>query len=266
MEISDLLIHKTINEVCDMFFHADKSNERLFVQRMYSKGIGRYLKRLDRMEFKNYGNVLDAGCGYGQWAIALSMMNEKVIACDTDKNRLEFLENVIRMLDIKNIKLELNGVDQRRYPKHHFDAIFCYSVLYKTKWRIALDNFYYSLKPGGLFYVCSNGLGWYFYNYDNQHNPASDFDPRRHALGSIQKTLDYFSGVREQNPNFYDLILPSKRIDEILKSKFSILYIGSEGGSNINSSLFGELPQPFFIGEYRGVEAVYEILARKNLI
>lgn len=260
------MVREAVKEVCCEFFSNDKSNEALFIQRMYSDGLDRYMKRLERIKFQNCKSVLDAGCGYGQWALALSLMNEQVIACDVDANRLKFLEKLIDKLCIRNIKLDLNGVDQKKYSKSYFDAIFCYSVLYKTEWRKSLDNILHSLKPSGHIYICSNGLGWYLYNYERQHNAAHDYNPRQYAIGSIQKTLDSHLGIKNSSRNKFDYIISSKKIVERLERECSIIYRGIEGGANLNHHITKSGPQPFFIGEFRGVEAVYEIIARRESI
>jgi methylase of polypeptide subunit release factors len=107
MEIPSLVIREAVKEISQQLFTASNSNEALFFARMYSEGLGRYFKRLERIKFQNLKSVLDAGCGYGQWAIALSMMNQRVLACDIDQDRLLFLEKLINLLGIKNIKLDL---------------------------------------------------------------------------------------------------------------------------------------------------------------
>jgi SAM-dependent methyltransferase len=264
MEISEPIIREAVKEACNELFTASDSNEALFIDRMYSQGLGRYSKRLESIKFQNRRHVLDAGCGYGQWALALSMMNEQVLACDIDDNRLAFLENLTHLLDIKNIKIDKNALDNRIYPPNHFDAIFCYSVLYKTEWTKSLNNIAHSLSPGGLVYICSNGLGWYLYNYHHQHNAARDYNPRQHAIGSIQKSIGYCSMPNKDNHKSYDMIIPSDKIVEHLGCKFQILYKGREGGADLNQCVAGERTQSFFIGEFEGVEAVYEIVARKN--
>jgi len=265
MKISDSIIREVVKEVVDKFFTRKKSNESQFVERVYSNGLSHYVNRLEKIGFKSCRHVFDAGCGYGQWALALSTLNKEVLACDIDDNRLEFLQQLIELLGIKNIKLELNGVDRKRYPPSYFDAIFCYSVIYKTEWSRSLDNMIHSLEPGGHVYICSNGLGWYIYNIESPHKAAPDFNPRQHAIGSIEKTLNSYSGASEDAQLDYDYIIPSHRIVECLKSNCSILYAGIEGGANIKQSKTEKQAQSFFIGEFRGVEAVYEIVARKDV-
>ena len=53
-------------------------NDSLFVERIFHGGIEKYLRRLNAIELKNFDNVLDAGCGFGQWSIALSQTNGTV--------------------------------------------------------------------------------------------------------------------------------------------------------------------------------------------
>ena len=46
-------------------------NDKLFIQRVFSKGLDSYINRLEAIGFTKKSKVLDAGCGYGQWSIAL---------------------------------------------------------------------------------------------------------------------------------------------------------------------------------------------------
>lgn len=263
MDISELIIREAVREASNNFFTNSNSNEALFIQRIYTDGLGRYLKRLESIRFQDRQNVLDAGCGYGQWALALSLINKQVVACDISSTRLAFLEKLISLLNIQNIKLELNGIDLRPYPRNCFDAIFCYSVIYRTEWVRSLKNILNSLSPGGIVYICSNGPGWYLYNYLYQHNAASDFDPRQHAIGSIKKSIGTFSTKDKKEYEAYDWIISSDKIVKQLERKCMILYKGCEGGAHLSESLPREESQSFFIGEFKGVEAVYEIVAKR---
>ncbi|MDP2193596.1 MAG: hypothetical protein Q8K36_03625, partial [Alphaproteobacteria bacterium] len=62
--------------------------EETFFQRVYSKGIAPYVERLQQYKFEKYERILDAGCGYGQWSLALSQLNKEVYACDADHKRV----------------------------------------------------------------------------------------------------------------------------------------------------------------------------------
>ena len=43
-----------------------------------------FRQRVDMVGFKDADHVLDAGCGYGQWSVALAEANRRVSACDRD--------------------------------------------------------------------------------------------------------------------------------------------------------------------------------------
>jgi hypothetical protein len=137
--------------------------------------------------------------------------------------------------------------------------------LNKTDWKKSLDNIVHSLKPGGCVYICANGLGWYIYNYESNHNAVPDYSPRQYAIGSIQKTISSHFNKRDDLYSKYDYIISSDEVVEALFKKCTIIYKGSEGGAILNTCCDGNLPESFFIGEFRGVEAVYEIISKKSL-
>lgn len=66
-------------------------NDRLFLQRIYADGLDKYTDRLQAIGFAEHEHVLDAGCGYGQWSLALAGMNQAVSACDISPLRVNFL-------------------------------------------------------------------------------------------------------------------------------------------------------------------------------
>ena len=49
---------------------------------------------------------LDAGCGFGQWSLALASLNERVNACDVSQLRVDFLSDMVRQLDVTNVVIK----------------------------------------------------------------------------------------------------------------------------------------------------------------
>ena len=53
-----------------------------FFNRVYGSDNSDYLVRIKMIGFEKMNKVLDYGCGYGQWSIALSSNNNQVFSVD----------------------------------------------------------------------------------------------------------------------------------------------------------------------------------------
>jgi 2-polyprenyl-3-methyl-5-hydroxy-6-metoxy-1,4-benzoquinol methylase len=92
-------LKKTINiKLIREIYEENKSdfnvNDEYFFKNCYSKSIEKYIERLKQIDFSERGTVLDFGCGYGQWAFALSQLNLKVIAYDYDQKRIKICNKI----------------------------------------------------------------------------------------------------------------------------------------------------------------------------
>lgn len=123
-----------------------------------SRGQNYYLARLDRIGFRG-GRALDAGCGAGNWAIALARRFQSVEAIDTDPVRLGILTGMSDRLG--NIGTTLASVLEVPFPDNAFDNVFCNGVVFLTDTRRALSELARVLKPGGQLYVSYTGPGWW---------------------------------------------------------------------------------------------------------
>jgi SAM-dependent methyltransferase len=133
--------------------------EKEFIQTEYGFGLSYYLSRLDQLTFSG-DRVLDAGCGVGQWSVALSRRFERVEAVDCNTERLAVLENVASQLRIQNVGVREASIEHLPYSPTTFDAVFCYGVIMFTQVERVLREFYRVMRPGGRVYVCLNADGW----------------------------------------------------------------------------------------------------------
>jgi SAM-dependent methyltransferase len=233
-------------------------NDEMFLQRIYGEGLNKYTERLRAIGFAGHEHVLDAGCGFGQWSLALAGMNQKVSACDISPLRVDFLGNLARELAVPNLDFRVSGIDELPYADDSFDAIFCYGVVFLTPWRKSLMELTRVLKLGGTLYVNANGLGWYMFLWQEEHNKADDYDPKAIAARTFTDTLRYDrENVFEPGMNL--IIEPSVLEGELQKLGFSAINSSGEGCIHIDPST--PTPNPFFKGDYKGQIGVYEILA-----
>jgi SAM-dependent methyltransferase len=232
------------------------NNDKNFLQRIYNDGLSKYIDRLKSIGFIEFDSILDAGCGFGQWSLALAQLNKSIISIDVSSERVDFINKLIKYYKIKNIQAMVQSIEDPSFREGMFDAIFCYSVIYNCSYTRVVKQFYRMLRPGGELYICSNSIGWYIYNIVANPNACKDFSPSNSAVGAINSSFEMLAGG-SRDPN-YDYIMPSSGLCRLLvKCGFEILYVGGEG-------TYGDSGNSFFLSEYMGLEAVYEVLARKH--
>jgi SAM-dependent methyltransferase len=243
--------------------HANRigHNDRLFLKRIYGEGLVKYQDRLRAIGFSEHDQVLDAGCGYGQWSLALAEMNAQVSSCDISALRIDFLSDLAKNLRVANLDFQVSGIDALPYPDACFDAVFCYGVIFLTPWRQSLAELARVLKPGGTLYINANGLGWYMYLWQEEHNKADDYDPKAIAARTFADTLRYDrEGFYEPGMN---LIIEPKSIEaELQRLGFLSVECASEGTLHLNKAVAA--PKPFFKGEYYRQVGIFEMCGTKR--
>jgi ubiquinone/menaquinone biosynthesis C-methylase UbiE len=155
-----------------------------FLRNEFGPGMGYYRRRLERLQFAGEC-VLDAGCGAGQWSLALAERFDEVHALDRSEDRLRVLRTLTKQLDVNHIHIRSGSVDNLPYEANKFDAVFCYGVIMFTDVAAVLREFHRVLKPGGRMYLCLNAEGW------SRHlaEEASKNDPKLRKVG-FQTLLD----------------------------------------------------------------------------
>ena len=239
-----------------------KGNDAAFLERVYSKGIDVYVDRVKQYGFCGLSTVLDAGCGFGQWALALSAVNLQVSACDASKNRLEVLIGLAADLGVDNLSVQQASLDTLPYDSASFDGVFCYGVLFLTHWRESLRELARLVCPGGKLYVNANGIGWYKNLWYNLPNPAADYDPQLVAARAFMNTWKYQNG--QSSDDGVDIIIEPEQLKaELKKLGFDHIAQASEG-LLYASHLEGATHRAFFKGEYLGDLGVYEMIGIKH--
>lgn len=236
----------------------NSENDRLFLQRIFEKGLDPYIKRLKQYGFYDKQKVLDAGCGFGQWSLALAKLNEEVYSCDADTKRISFLEKMVNENKIDNVQLTQGFIDNLAYHDAYFDAVFCYGVLFLTSWKKSLSELVRVLKPGGKLYINANGLGWYKKLWYSDHNKADDYLPQKVAAEAWLNTYKYKNSEPVDFPTQI-IIEPSELLAECNNSGLTDLQWDGEGLlGNPNNK------ETFFQKEYFSDIGVYEIIGIKK--
>ncbi|MCQ9205006.1 MAG: class I SAM-dependent methyltransferase [Omnitrophica bacterium] len=254
MMLSDEFLRKTAK-----FISSTRSRD--FFLRMYQKPEEIYIKRIRNINFVDKSCVLDAGCGFGQWSIALASLNKLVYAIETDMTRLEVARKVANQIGVKNIKFMRVDIENIPMQGASVDAIFCYSTIYYTDLKKTLNEFYRVLKPNGKLYFNTNGLGWYIYNIIERPYSAIDFDPQQIASEAVKIFLDDFEGKcagSERQP-----VITSRHIIRKILSETGFDEVIVEGEGKIVAIADRDLSLSFFEENYYGQEGVFEVLCKK---
>lgn len=232
---------------------------REVLHRMYSCDMKRYQNRVMALNFTNKKSVLDAGCGFGQWSIALSTLNEKIYAVDINRERIEVAKEIVEGMGINNISFRHCSIDSLPFQSNSFDAVFCYSAILFTDYKVTLREFYRTLKPGGALYFATNGLGWYIYNIITNHNPSKNTNRRIYGFKTILETI-WYSITKEYTPKVSLVMSPRKTMKYLSKIGYRNISVAGEGCIRLNSNI---KPVPFYPARYLNLPNVFEVVAFK---
>jgi SAM-dependent methyltransferase len=248
--------------------HASKDllgpNDEAFLSRVFSGGLRRYISRLNALGMSGIHDVLDAGCGFGQWSLALAALNQNVHACDFDGRRIKVLEDIARLVGLHNVCARVGSVESLPYGDGSMDAVFCYSVLMMSDWKRALEEFFRVLRPGGVLYIGGNDIGWYLRLYEIAPNATDDYDPQMVAIDALRGTLEYERSGKA--PAGGSVVIPSAQLLSVLAK------IGFEDCASAEDGYL-DLPgrrnplrqdSQMLPGSYRGLPACYEVIAYKR--
>lgn len=115
---------------------------------------------------KNYGTVLDCGCGDGATIYALKkqgfLENKKVYALDLSESRIR----LVKKIDAKIKAFVDNSETMATIKSNSIDFLICEQVIEHVDQAKLLNNIYRVVKRGGIIYlstVFKKWYGWYFY-------------------------------------------------------------------------------------------------------
>ena len=140
---------------------AELYNDKGYADFITKWPLSYYQKRVQQLGLIGLDSVLDVGCGYGQWVVALASFNKKIIGIDQNSNRISIAASLIQKLWVNNAEVKIGSAVPLDFPDASFDAVFCYGVFMFLDRRTALAEFHRVLRPGGKLYVCTNGRGWW---------------------------------------------------------------------------------------------------------
>jgi len=235
-------------------------NSRRFLRRVYNGGLERYVRRIKSLGIEGMERVLDAGAGFGQWSLAWAGVTRWVYAAEIEAVRLQTARQIAHENDVHNILYILCSIENLPFPADSLDAVFCYSVIYSTNYQRTIAEFHRVLRPEGLLYFSTNGLGWYLYNIIKNHNPAADFNPRQYGFRTLLNSFRFLCGVRP-GPGQSLAMSPGGTRRLLEKTGFGEINVAGDGqiGLGRQGQRLG-----FYPGRFMGLPNVFEILAKKG--
>lgn len=201
----------------------DKEKKDNFYFNQYNRGVVYYQKRVEQLGVEGI-SALDAGCGVGQWAFALSNKFQEVVGIELASTAYNYLTEITERLRQTSPRFCQGNIELLPFDDQSFDFVFCYGVIMFTSIKASLSEMFRILKPGGQAYICLNGDGWYEYACDVRFKDDSELklahcQPLWHAwyarvgeanafLSSLQsrKVRRYIHAKTFGNKEAYELI------------------------------------------------------------
>lgn len=247
---------KTLLENIDLNQFKLTQNDREFAKRVFTTPMEKYSAILDRIGFNGPGRILDAGCGFGQWAATMGLLGADVWGIDKSTSRIEFINEMVRQNPSLPIKAIEGGIDELPYENNFFNKIFCYGAIFISNPQKVLLDFQRVLTPGGTAYITFNSLGFYAYLWEIEPNKTLDYDPREVTVRALANARTYFSNGAKDS---IDLCIDPDQMKSMAKEAgLEVMYCGGDGTYNADST-----PRHFFQPSYKGLDCVMEILLRK---
>jgi SAM-dependent methyltransferase len=234
-------------------------NDRAFLRRVLLTPQSVYQDRVAAVGLSGLARVLDAGCGFGQWSASLARLNRTVDAVDVSGARVSVARGLCGALGIANAAFHEASIESLPFNDETFDGIFSYSVVYLTDWRKSLAEFARCLKPDGLLYVNTNGLGWYLLNFVEDRQSVEGYSSKVMARDALANTIRYYSENKREEGHC--IVMPSDIVvSHLSRIGLQIVAKGPDGDIALNE---GNRPKSFFEADAFGVESVWEVVCRK---
>jgi len=227
-----------------------------FLRAVYQDGLGKYQRRLASVGLAGLDTVLDAGCGFGQWSLALSSTCRQVSGFDLCPDRVAICQALSHSLGIGNTAFAPADLTSLPVPDLSFDGAICYSVIYFTEYRRVLTELHRVLRPGARLYLSTNAIGHYLYQIVENRNALSDYSPRLYGIRTILNSV--FGKRRDFSLRAGAQVMSRPGTCAVLRDiGFDIVASGPEG-------TLGADPAPFLRTHYLGQPCSFDIIALKR--
>jgi len=141
------------------------NTDKSYFNQYHKWGIPYFQQRIKQLGVSGQ-KALDAGCGVGQWALALTDVFDEVDGIDAGDIAYGILQNISERIPDYAIEFKKGKVESLPYQDCSYDFVLCYGVIMFTNTEQSLKEIYRVLKPGGTAYINLNADGWYQYCCD----------------------------------------------------------------------------------------------------
>lgn len=138
--------------------------ESSYARTEFSRGAAYHRRRIEMLGVSGV-RALDAGCGVGNWSLALAQSFGEVHALELSETRLSIVREISKRI-VPNIRPVVGNVEKLDFPDGHFDAVFCIGVIFLVNVEQALAEFRRVLKPDGKLYLTYNTAEWWRFLMD----------------------------------------------------------------------------------------------------
>ncbi len=126
----------------------------------------RFEKNGYQLNFSEYNNAIDIGCGSGRFTLALKKLGcQNVTGVDYGDQGLKIAKQTMQELNISNVTFKKTNVLELPFENESFDFIYCNGVLHHTEnMELATKEMIRIAKKGALiwFYLYGDGgIFWY---------------------------------------------------------------------------------------------------------
>lgn len=166
-------------------------------------------------ELRNYGKILDVGCGIGSFEQNLTSLN--IIGLDISE---EMLEEARKRSDKTFIQ---GNAEELQFKDSTFDAVFTVTTLeFLDDYRKAIKEIARVIKPKGkLLVMMLNPQSEYF--MENIQRPGDYFQKIKHT--NTEEIRDYVSRFYDIRKEEYFLGMQEQRVFETNDEKLASLYV-----------------------------------------
>lgn len=228
-----------------------------YYEHILQYGMDTFRTRIEMAGFHNLGRVLDAGCGYGQWSVALAERNSDVVAFDRDSGMVEISRAFANHFGRTNLDVSQHDLNvPLPYSDASFDAVWCWGVIMFVNRDLALREFHRVLKPGGrLMLGAVNSYGRWLLKLLQALKPSR---PDKAVAQMAIKAL-----LHGKSPDAFPSLISTGYASRLLAQYgFDVDIAAIDGHIDIsgNARRISLFPPRFL-----GIEGNIEVLARKRL-
>lgn len=225
----------------------------------FGPGIPYYEQRLADLGIRVDGRVLDAGCGYGHWSVALARSARQVVALDLNDKFLPVAREVLAHFGKGRAGAVKGRVEEAPMPDSSMDAVVCSEVFLYTDTRSALAELARLLRPGGRLYLLTAGPGYHL-EYIVHAARRLALPQLAYWTAELGATMRHMLlGARARTRPIVGFHFPSALGRFVGQAGFRVIGVGPAGTVSNRSGL-----APLRRARYLGLPCWFEILAERS--